>query len=79
MSRSDRFTTIGSPLYGKEVPLDWKRMTPQAKRRALVACGLAENFDAACSLMGRHAAAVVRRRRERMEKAASCRHPEGRD
>lgn len=42
MSRSDRFTTIGSPLYGKEVPLDWKRMTPQAKRRALVACGLAE-------------------------------------
>ena len=79
MSRSNRFTTAGSPLYGKEVPLDWKRMTPPAKRRALVAYGYAESYEAACRLMGRHAAAVVGRRRDRMEQAANRRHPEGQD
>lgn len=54
-------------------------MDGPGKRRALVSYGYAETFERACRVMGLHAAAVVRRRRERLEYAATRRHPEGND
>lgn len=63
-----RFCVPGSPLHGRRKPLDWDRMDGPAKRRALVACGYAECYEAACRVMGRHAAAVVRARRLRLER-----------
>lgn len=65
---SDRFWVPGSPLHGRRKPLDWDRLDCWAQRRALVACGYAENYEAACRAMGRHAAAVVRERRLRLER-----------
>lgn len=65
---SKRFWCPGSPLHGKAVPLDWRRLSGPAKRRALVACGLAPDYEAACRTMGLHAAAVTRQRRERLER-----------
>lgn len=62
-----RFRCPGSPLHGKAVPLDWRRLDGPAKRRALVACGHAESYEAACRMMGLHAAAVMRARRLREE------------
>ena len=71
--KSTRFLAPGSPLHGKEVPLDWSLMDCAAKRRALVACGYALNYAGACSMMGRHVAAVMRNRREAEERlAAEC-------
>lgn len=83
MSGGLRFSAPGSPLHGKNVPLDWGRMTPDAKRRALVAYGYATSYKHACSKMGVHAAAVVRQRREWKEaeeqRLQARRHPEGKD
>lgn len=83
MSKSRRFSAPGSPLHGKQIPLDWGRMTPEAKRKALVSYGYAKGYGDACSKMGCHAAAVVRQRRELMEeerkRLQTRRHPEGQD
>lgn len=79
MKEGTRFSAPGSPLHGKRIPKDWHVMDGPGKRRALVSYGYAENFERACRVMGLHAAAVVRRRRERLEYAATRRHPEGND
>lgn len=73
----DRFKTEGSPLQGRRVPRDWRRMDCVGKRKALVDYGYATDYQHACRLMGQHAAAVMRRRRLRMERAMNRRHPEG--
>lgn len=79
MSDGKRFSAPGSPLHGRRIPMDWARMDTNAKRRALVSYGYAQDFQRACRVMGLHGAAVKRRRRERKEYAASRRHPEGND
>ena len=79
MNGSGKFSVPASPLDGRRVPQDWSRMDPNGKRRALVAYGYATSYDGACRLMGLHAAAVCRGRRERKEKAAKARHPEGQE
>ena len=79
MKEGARFSAPGSPLHGKRIPMDWHRLDVPAQRRALVSYGYAETFERACRVMGLHAAAVVRRRRERLEYAATRRHPEGND
>lgn len=65
MTDQKRFTLPGSPLNGKVIPLDWDRMTPTGKRRALVDYGYARSWEAACSLMGKHGAALRTERRAR--------------
>ena len=81
MSRTNRFTAEGSPLHGKAVPLDWKRLDECGKKRALVAYGYAQDYRHACKIMGKHAAAVTRERRLREEdlqqRLENRRHPEG--
>lgn len=79
MSDGKRFSAPGSPLHGRRIPMDWTRMDANGKRRALVSYGYAPDFQGACRVMGQHAAAVMRRRRERELYAASRRHPEGND
>jgi hypothetical protein len=79
MKEGARFSAPGSPLHGKKIPRDWHFMDARGKALALVSYGYAENFERACRVLGLHAAAVVRRRRERMEHAAARRHPEGKD
>jgi len=63
-----RFLTAHSPLQGRVVPLDWGRLDDVAKRRALVKCGYAQSYEAACRMMGQHAAAVKRARREEQDR-----------
>lgn len=77
--RANSFSAPGSPLHGRAIPRDWRCMDPNGKRRALVAYGYASDWKDACRIMGRHAAAVMRAKRERMELAANRRHPEGKD
>lgn len=79
MSGGKCFSAPGSPLHGRRIPLDWQRMDTNAKRRALVSYGYAQDFQRACRVMGLHAAEVMRHRRERKEYAATRRHPEGND
>jgi hypothetical protein len=79
MSKSKCFSAPGSPLHGRKIPLDWQRMDPNAKRRALISYGYAYDFQRACQVMGQHAAAMTRKRRTKQEYAAKRRHPEGKD
>ena len=64
-SRRDHFWVDGSPLKGLLVPRDWHLLDLAAKRRALVVAGIAESFGEACSLLGKHAAAVAAGKRAR--------------
>ncbi|HRQ87530.1 MAG TPA: hypothetical protein PLA50_01960 [Bacteroidia bacterium] len=75
--KAGRFQVNGSPLDGLRVPQDWRAMDATGKRKALVDYGYATDFRHACRLMGQHAAAVMRRRREHREQARNRRHPEG--
>lgn len=81
MSKTNRFTAEGSPLHGKQIPLDWKRLDECGKRRALIGYGYATDYRHACRLMGQHAAAVTRERRlreeDRQQRLENRRHPEG--
>jgi hypothetical protein len=52
-------------------------MDSRGQRIALVSYGYARSFEEACRVMGRHAAATIKARREREERAARARHPEG--
>jgi hypothetical protein len=79
MKEGTRFFAPGSPLHTKRVPRDWHRMDGPAQRRTLVCYGYADTFEKACRVMGQHAAAMMRLRRERKQYAASRRHPEGND
>jgi len=79
MSAPKRFSAEGSPLHGRKIPLDWDRMDPNAKRRALISYGYAADWTKGCRVMGQHAAAMTRKRRLRKEYAATRRHPEGKD
>ena len=83
MSGTNRFTAEGSPLDGKRVPLDWKRLDKCGKRRALVDYSYARDYRHACKIMGLHSAAVTRERRLRekdlQRRLANRKHPEGKD
>jgi len=60
------FTCEGSPLKGRVMPPDWRRLSCfRTKAQALMAAGLAATWEEACSLMGRHAAAVKAARKRR--------------
>lgn len=58
MADLKRFFTVGSPLQGRAIPRDWFAMDANGKRKALVDYGYARNWGAACSMLGRHAAAI---------------------
>lgn len=60
------FVCAGSPLNGKRMPADWEKLNCfQAKAEALRKAGLACSWVEACSLLGRHAAAVKATRQSR--------------
>lgn len=77
MGSGGRWMVPGSPLDGRRVPMDWNSMDSRGQRSALVSYGYARSFEEACRVMGRHAAATMRARREREDRAAKARHPEG--
>lgn len=61
-----RFRCEGSPLDGRAKPMGWDGLRGfQSKARALRAAGMAATWEEACSLLGRHAAAVKRARKEK--------------
>jgi|GEM_PF-3527020 len=68
MSDRNRFFTPDSPLQGRKLPPDWDRLTDlNAKRRALIAMGYAENFSKASNMLAGHSAAVKNHRRDLAE------------
>lgn len=79
MSASRKFHVPGSPLNGKQVPLDWFLLEPAAKRRALVKCGYASDYASAGRVLGKHGAAIGALRRQKKKDAEERRHPEGND
>jgi hypothetical protein len=70
MTDQKRFTLPGSPLNGKVIPLDWGRMTPNAKRRALVDYQYARTWEEAGTVLGKHHAAIRATRRESAARTA---------
>lgn len=62
------FVCPGSPLHDRRLPMDWTGLNCfRAKAQALVKAGLARSWEEACSLLARHAQAVARARKRRME------------
>ena len=66
----DRFAENGSPLAGRLVPHDWKRMNLSARRACLIANGWATDFYDAGRVLAKHAAAAVQGRKAKAARAA---------
>ena len=66
----DRFADNGSPLSGRVVPRDWKRMNLSARRACLIANGWATDFYDAGRVLAKHAAAAVQGRKAKEARAA---------
>lgn len=65
---TERFAKNGSPLGGRPVPRDWKRMDSVAKRICLVSNGWAADFYEAGRVLALHGAAASQNRKAKEQR-----------